>query len=176
MSRSPPPTASASLSGASSPSGRPTSMQPPVSLPFFFPHASPLDVVESKWHKRGTQWRRRGGRVAELLGQHRYQLDAKGRIALPAKFREAFAGGVYLTLGQDGCLYAYRREEWERRSGEIRSAPLSGQEARDYARMFFGNADRVELDGQGRLVIPQQLRGRIGLDREAVVLGVSERL
>ena len=114
--------------------------------------------------------------MAELLGQHRYQLDAKGRIALPAKFRDAFAGGVYLTLGQDGCLYAYPREEWERRSGEIRSAPLSGQEARDYARMFFGNADRVELDGQGRLVIPQQLRGRIGLDREAVVLGVSERL
>src|SRR5438067_7864331 len=138
MSRSSPATASASLSGASSPSGRPTSRQPPVSLPFFFPHASPLDVVESKWHKRGTQWRRRGGRVAELLGQHRYQLDSKGRIALPARFRDAFSSGVFLTLGQDGCLFAYPRDEWQRRSDEVRSRPLSGQEARAYARMFFG--------------------------------------
>jgi MraZ protein len=114
--------------------------------------------------------------VADLLGQHRYQLDPKGRIALPAKFRDAFADGVYLTLGQDGCLFAYPREEWERRSGEVRSSPLSGREGRDYARMFFGNADRVELDGQGRLVVPQGLRARVGLQREAIVLGVGERL
>jgi len=118
----------------------------------------------------------KGVRVAELLGQHRYQLDAKGRIALPAKFRESFGEGVYLTLGQDGCLYAYPRDEWNRRSTEVRSAPLAGQDARDYARMFFGNADRVDLDGQGRLVIPQQLRSRTGLAREVVVIGVSERL
>jgi len=114
--------------------------------------------------------------VAELLGQHRYQLDAKGRMALPAKFREAFAEGVYLTLGQDGCLYAFPADEWRRRSDEVRNRPLSGQEARAYARMFFGSADRVDLDGQGRLVIPQRLRNQIGLQREAVVIGVSERL
>jgi MraZ protein len=114
--------------------------------------------------------------VAELLGQHRYQLDAKGRIALPARFREAFIDGVYLTLGQDGGLYAFAREEWERRSGEVRSRPLSGREARDYARMFFANAELAELDGQGRLVIPQRLRGQIGLERDAVVVGVSDHL
>lgn len=114
--------------------------------------------------------------MAELLGQHRYQLDAKGRIALPVKFREPFSAGVYLTLGQDGCLFAFPSEEWQRRSDEVRSRPLAGQEARAYARMFFGNAERVELDGQGRLVIPQKLRAQVGLGREAVVLGVSERL
>ena len=114
--------------------------------------------------------------VAQLLGRHRYQLDAKGRMALPAKFREAFSGGVYLTLGQDNCLYAYPADEWERRAGEVRSAPLSAQDARAYARMFFGNAEQVELDSQGRLVIPQRLRSQIGLEREAVVIGVSERL
>ena len=118
----------------------------------------------------------KGTGVAELLGQHRYQLDNKGRIALPAKFREAFAGGLYLTLGQDGCLFAFPKEEWERRSEEVRTRPLAGQEARAYARMFFGNADRADLDGQGRLVIPQRLRVQIGLQREAVVVGVSERL
>jgi MraZ protein len=114
--------------------------------------------------------------VAELLGQHRYQLDTKGRIALPAKFREPFADGVYLTLGQDGCLFAYPNDEWVRRSDEVRSRPLNGQQARAYARMFFGSAERVDLDGQGRLVVPQKLRSQVGLGREVVVLGVSERL
>lgn len=114
--------------------------------------------------------------VAELLGQHRYQLDAKGRVALPSKFREPFADGVYLTLGQDGCLFAFPQEEWARQSADVRGRPLSGGEARAYQRMFFGNAERAELDGQGRLTIPQKLRSHIGLGREAVVLGVSDRL
>jgi transcriptional regulator MraZ len=114
--------------------------------------------------------------VAELLGQHRYQLDAKGRIALPARFREVFESGVYLTLGQDGCLYVFPQDEWQRRSDEVRARPLTGQSARDYARMFFGNAERMDLDGQGRLTIPQRLRGRVGLEREAVVIGVYDHL
>jgi MraZ protein len=118
----------------------------------------------------------KGSEVAELLGQHRYQMDAKGRIALPVKFREAFADGLYLTLGQDGCLFAFPSDEWHRRSVEVRARPLSGTEARAYGRMFFGYAERVDLDSQGRLVIPQRLRSQIRLQREAVVVGVSERL
>ena len=114
--------------------------------------------------------------MAELLGQHRYQLDAKGRIALPGKFREPFSDGAYLTLGQDGCLYAYPRPEWQRRSDEIKALPLEGQQARAYARMFFGSAERVDVDGQGRVVVPQKLRTLVGIGREVVVLGVSERL
>jgi MraZ protein len=118
----------------------------------------------------------KGVQVAELLGQHRYQLDQKGRIALPSKFREAFADGVYLTLGEDGCLYAFPREEWDRRREELRASRLSGQQARARARMFFGNAERVELDGQGRVVVPQKLRAAVGLHREVVVIGVSDWL
>ena len=114
--------------------------------------------------------------MAELLGQHRYQLDAKGRIALPARFREAFAEGMVLTLGQDGCLFAFPADEWRRRSEEVRSRPLDGQGARAYARMFFANAEQVDLDGQGRITIPQKLRGAVALEREAVVIGVSDRL
>jgi MraZ protein len=114
--------------------------------------------------------------VAELLGQHRYQLDTKGRVALPAKFREPFGEGVYLTLGQDGCLFAFPKQEWDRRSEEVRSRPLNGQHARAYARMFFGNAERVELDTQGRLVIPQKHRSEVGIGREVLVIGVSDRL
>lgn len=118
----------------------------------------------------------KGTSVAELLGQHRYQLDAKGRIALPAKFREPFAEGLFLTLGEDGCMYAFPKDEWDRRREELRGRGLSGREARARARMFFGNAERVELDGQGRVVIPQKLRAQVGLQREAVVIGVSDWL
>jgi MraZ protein len=119
----------------------------------------------------------KGKFVAELLGQHRYQLDAKGRIALPSRFREPFADGAYLTLGQDGCLYVFGREEFQRQSEEVRGLrPMARQSGRGYARMFFGNADRVELDGQGRVTIPQRLRSQIGLEREAVVVGVYDHL
>ncbi|HEX5949928.1 MAG TPA: division/cell wall cluster transcriptional repressor MraZ [Actinomycetota bacterium] len=114
--------------------------------------------------------------MAELLGTHRYQLDPKGRVSLPARFRDVFADGAVLTLGQDGCLFCFPRAEWEARSGEVRSLPLSDAEGRAYARMFFGKAEAVELDAQGRLLIPQRLRGEIGIRKEVVVLGVFDRM
>jgi MraZ protein len=114
--------------------------------------------------------------VAELLGTHSYQLDPKGRISLPSRFRDAFASGGVLTLGQDGCLFCFPRAEWEARAGEVRDRPLSDSESRAYARMFFGKAEAVELDSQGRLLIPQRLRGEVGINKEAVVLGVFDRM
>lgn len=114
--------------------------------------------------------------MAELLGEHRYQLDAKGRISLPAKFRDAFSEGVFLTLGQDGCLFAFPRTEWEQRRGEIQELAISDPRNRAYARMFFANAEHVDLDAQGRLVLPRKLRENAGLGREVTVVGVSDRL
>ena len=114
--------------------------------------------------------------MAELLGTHSYQLDPKGRISLPARFREAFAEGAVLTLGQDGCLFCFPRAEWEERSREVRALPLSETESRAYTRMFFGKAERVELDSQGRLLIAQRLRNEVGIDKEAVVVGVFDRM
>jgi MraZ protein len=114
--------------------------------------------------------------VTELLGTHSYQLDPKGRISLPARFREALADGAYLTLGQDGCLFCFPRAEWEARAEEVRNVPLSDPDGRAYARMFFGNAEPVELDAQGRLVVPQRLRSQVGIRKEVVVVGVSDRL
>lgn len=114
--------------------------------------------------------------MAELLGTHSYQLDPKGRISLPARFREAFADGAVLTLGQDGCLFCFPRAEWDSRVAEVRRLPLSNTEGRAYARMFFGKAERVELDSQGRLVIPQRLRAEVQIGKEAVIVGVSDRM
>jgi MraZ protein len=113
--------------------------------------------------------------VADLYGQHTYQLDPKGRISLPARFRAAFAEGAFLTLGHDGCLFAFPKEEWERQRQEIRG-PLFDTDTRAYARMFFGNADPVELDAQGRLLVSLRLRQRVGIGRDAVVVGVGDHL
>ncbi len=114
--------------------------------------------------------------MAELLGTHSYQLDPKGRVSLPARFREAFADGAVLTLGQDACLFCFPRAEWDERSREVRTLPLSDTQGRAYARMFFGKAEPVELDSQGRLLIPQRLRAEGGIRREVVVLGVYDRM
>ena len=83
-------------------------------------------------------------------------------MSLPAKFREAFVDGAWLTVGQDGCLFAFPRAEWERRSEEVASFPLSDSDGRAYARLFFGSSDEAKLDGQGRLTIPQRLREAVG--------------
>jgi MraZ protein len=114
--------------------------------------------------------------VAGLLGTHRYQLDPKGRVSLPKGFRRTFSDGAYLTLGHDGCVFAFPSDEWERRAEEVRSRPLADQQGRALARMFFGSAEAVELDGQGRMVLPQRLRKLAGIGKETVVVGVDDRL
>lgn len=114
--------------------------------------------------------------MTELLGAHSYQLDPKGRVSLPSRFREAFADGVWLTVGQDRCLYCFPRVEWERRSAEVASFPLSDNDGRAYARLFFGSSDQAKLDGQGRVTIPQRLRDAVGIGKEVMVLGVHDRM
>jgi MraZ protein len=118
----------------------------------------------------------RGGGVAELLGTHSYSLDPKGRVSLPARFRDAFDDGLWLTVGQDRCLYCFPRAEWERRSGEVDAFALSDRDGRAFARLFFASAEQAKLDGQGRVTIPQRLRDAVGIGKEVVVIGVRERM
>ena len=114
--------------------------------------------------------------MTELLGAHSYQLDPKGRVSLPARFRDAFGEGAWITVGQDGCLFAFPRAEWERRSEEVAASPLSDATGRAYARMFFGSSDEAKVDGQGRLTIPGRLRDAVGILKDVVVLGVRDRM
>ena len=114
--------------------------------------------------------------MAELLGTHSYSLDPKGRVSLPARFREAFADGVWLTIGQDGCLYVFPRAEWQRRSEEVASSPLSDADGRAFSRLFFGASDEAKVDSQGRVTIPQRLRDAVGITKDVVVLGVRDRM
>jgi MraZ protein len=114
--------------------------------------------------------------VASFLGQHRYQMDAKGRIALPARFHDAFGKEMFVIVGRDAGLWAYAEEDWVAVMEQIRSGPLSTREERDRARAMYGHGEQVRVDKQGRVVIPQFLREQARLDREIVVVGVSDHL
>ena len=112
-----------------------------------------------------------------LLGAHDHTIDDKNRLTLPAKFRQAFADGVVVTRGLDGCLYAYRRPDWDRlvesRLAEV--DPLRA-EGRRLERFFYSGATETELDKQGRVMIPRELIDHAKLGREVVVAGVNDRL
>jgi MraZ protein len=112
-----------------------------------------------------------------LLGEYEHTIDDKNRLTLPAKFRHAFADGIVVTRGMDGCLYAYTRTEWgklvDHRLGTL--DPLS-QEARRMQRFFFSGAAEAELDKQGRLMLPGALLEHAKLGRDVVVAGVHDHL
>ena len=91
-------------------------------------------------------------------------------------FSAEFSACTELATSPLGCLFAFPREEWDRRKREVQELPISEPANRAYARMFFGNADRVNLDPQGRLVLPRALRETAHLGREVAVVGVSDRL
>ena len=112
-----------------------------------------------------------------LLGAHEHTIDDKNRLTLPAKFRQAFADGVVITRGLDGCLFAYRRPDWDRlvESQLATLDPLS-QEGRRIHRFFFSGAAEADIDKQGRVMVPRELIEHAGLGREIVVAGVNDRL
>jgi MraZ protein len=112
-----------------------------------------------------------------LLGAYDHTIDDKNRLTLPAKYREAFKDGVVVTRGLDGCLFAYRRPDWDRLV-ESRLAPLDplSPETRRLERFFYAGATEAELDKQGRMMIPAQLIEHAKLGKEVVVAGVNDRL
>ena len=112
-----------------------------------------------------------------LLGAHEHTIDDKNRLTLPARFRKTFEDGVVVTRGLDGCLYAFRRPDWDRLV-ESRLATLDplSPEGRRLERFFFSGATEAELDRQGRVMLPKELMEHAGLTKEVVVAGVNERL
>jgi len=110
-----------------------------------------------------------------FLGTHSPRLDEKGRIILPAKFREELAEGLVLTRGQERCIYVFSQREFERIHESMREAPISSKQARDYMRVFLSGASDEVPDKQGRVTIPPALRAYAGLDRELAVIGAGTR-
>jgi len=111
-----------------------------------------------------------------FLGTHSPRLDDKGRLILPAKFREQLESGVVVTRGQERCLYVFPMTEFERLADQLRQAPVTSKQARDYLRVFLSGASDEVPDKQGRITIPPALRTYAGLDRDLAVIGAGQRV
>ncbi|GAA1515808.1 division/cell wall cluster transcriptional repressor MraZ [Sphaerisporangium rubeum] len=111
-----------------------------------------------------------------FLGTHQPRLDEKGRLFLPAKYREELAEGLVITKGQERCLYVFPVEEFRRITEALRTAPVTAKAVRDYSRVLFASASDETPDKQGRITIPQSLREYAGLRRDCVVIGANTRL
>ncbi len=111
-----------------------------------------------------------------FLGTHTPRLDEKGRLILPAKYRDELAEGVVITKGQERCLYVFPLEEFGRVTEAMRTAPVTRKDLRDYSRVLFASAFDEVPDKQGRITVPPSLRTYAGLERDCVVIGANTRM
>jgi MraZ protein len=117
-----------------------------------------------------------GAGSAMFLGTYTPRLDDKGRLILPAKFRGQLAPGLVMTRGQERCLFLLPLDEFRRMHDQIRQAPVTSKQARDYLRVFLSGASDELPDKQGRISIPPALRTYAGLDRDVAVIGAGTRV
>jgi MraZ protein len=111
-----------------------------------------------------------------FLGTHTPRLDDKGRLFLPAKFRDDLQGGLVITKGQDRCLYVWSRADFEALTERVRQAPFTNKSSRDFLRVLFSGASDEIPDKQGRITIPPVLREYARLQRDCVVIGAMDRV
>jgi MraZ protein len=115
-----------------------------------------------------------------FYGEYFHSIDRKGRLILPAKFRETakthFVERFYVTRGLDSCLFMFSEEEWKTQENKFKAIPFTKQQARTFNRLYFSGAAEVTFDAQGRMLIPQYLKDFAQIKKEVVVVGVSNRI
>ncbi|SKA83383.1 MraZ protein [Caloramator quimbayensis] len=111
-----------------------------------------------------------------FIGEYQHALDTKNRIIIPSKFREELGNSFVITKGLDGCLYCYPMEEWKKLEEKLKSLPLTNKDARAFVRFFFSGAADIEIDKQGRALIPQNLIEYANIVKDIVSIGVSTRI
>ena len=111
-----------------------------------------------------------------FMGEYNHTIDAKGRLIIPSKFRETLGDAFVVTKGLDGCLFVYENKEWEKFEEKLTSLPMTSSEARKFVRFFLAGAAGVEVDKQGRILLPLNLRTHAGLEKDVVLLGVASRI
>jgi len=111
-----------------------------------------------------------------FYGEYQHTVDAKGRVIIPSRFREGLGERFILTKGLDDCLFAYSSEEWSNLESKLKTLPLTSKDARAFIRFFFSGAAECEVDKQGRILIPTNLRDYAGLDKDVYIIGVSTRV
>lgn len=111
-----------------------------------------------------------------FMSEYNHSIDTKGRVIVPVKFRESLGAEFIVTKGLDGCLFVFPNEEWHIFEEKLKSLPMSNKDARKFVRFFLAGAAMVELDKQGRILIPPVLRECAGLEKDVVVVGVGNRV
>lgn len=111
-----------------------------------------------------------------FMGEYHHNIDNKGRLIIPAKFREELGDEFVITRGLDQCLFGYSMAEWSQIEEKLKTLPLTKKDARAFTRFFFSGATECELDKQGRVNISSPLLNYAKLEKECVILGVSNRI
>ena len=111
-----------------------------------------------------------------LMGEYSHTIDTKGRLIVPAKFREALGDEFVVTKGLDNCLFVYPNDEWKKFEEKLLALPLVNKDARKTTRFFLAGAATVEVDKQGRILLPSVLREFAGLEKDVVLVGVANRI
>ncbi|MDN5346805.1 MAG: transcriptional regulator MraZ [Clostridia bacterium] len=111
-----------------------------------------------------------------FMGEYQHSVDEKGRLTIPARFREELGERFILTKGLDNCLFGYPFSEWAMIEQKLKALPFTRADVRAFVRFFFSGACECEFDRQGRILLPQNLREYARLEKEVVIAGVSSRI
>lgn len=111
-----------------------------------------------------------------FMGQYHHNIDEKGRLIIPAKFREELGANFVVTRGLDNCLYVYSRCEWEKIVAKLKTLPFTKKDARIYIRSLFSSAAECEFDRQGRINITSQLVAYADITKECVIIGANDHI
>ncbi|QNM05573.1 division/cell wall cluster transcriptional repressor MraZ [Qiania dongpingensis] len=112
----------------------------------------------------------------QFMGEYNHTMDAKGRLIVPARFREAGGDKFIVTKGLDGCLFVFTEEKWDSVVSSMENLPVTQGKARKFARFLMGGAGECEVDKQGRILIPNNLRAYAHLEKDVVLVGVGSRV
>ncbi|HZK01358.1 MAG TPA: division/cell wall cluster transcriptional repressor MraZ [Anaerovoracaceae bacterium] len=111
-----------------------------------------------------------------FIGEYQHTIDAKGRIIVPSKFREDLGFKFILTKGLDNCLFIFSQDEWKKFEDKLIGLPVASKDARAFVRYFFSSAVECEIDKQGRLTLPQNLKEHARIEKDVVTIGVMSRV
>ncbi|MFO7245221.1 MAG: division/cell wall cluster transcriptional repressor MraZ [Thermaerobacter sp.] len=111
-----------------------------------------------------------------LIGEYQHTIDAKGRLIMPARFREELGETFIVTRGLDRCLFVYPMDEWRTLENKLKSLPMTQANARAFVRFLFSGATECTLDRQGRILLPSHLREHAGITKDVMIIGVSTRV
>lgn len=111
-----------------------------------------------------------------FIGEYQHTIDSKGRVAVPAKFRPKISKGAVVTRGLDDCLFLYTKEEWQKLADKLAALPISKANTRAFARLMLAGAMDVDLDSQGRIMLPEYLRKYASMTKKVIIAGLYSRL